>query len=160
MRNNIKKLMLRKQSGDSGYLSLAVSFIILVIFTVVLLFVYMYGILCMNTSDNIDLVMTTYCKRMESQGCLTSNEVNEMKEQLAEYGMTNITVSGEGVESPTKIPYGEKVSIKVEGDIDYVDSSKMGNISGTIQFLRDFLNNQDIGKVTNRTMIKSGTSKC
>lgn len=158
MKNNIKKLLLRKQSGDSGYVTLAVSFIILVIFAVLLLFIYMYGILTMNTADNIDLVMTTYCKRMESQGYLSSSEVSEMEEQLAKYGMTNINTSGQGVRGP-KVPYGEKVSLVVRGDIDYVESDKMSNISGTISFLRDVLGDDDIGKSLHRTMVKSGTSK-
>lgn len=158
MKNNIKNVLLKKSSADAGYVSLAVSFILLVIFVVVLLFAYMYGILCMNTSDNIDLVMTTYCKRMESQGCLSQEEVDEMKDQLAEYGMVNIQVSGQGTDG-TKIAYGEKVAIIVKGDLDYVASAKMSDIKGTLEFLRTFLNDADIGRFSDRTMIKSGTSK-
>lgn len=56
MKKNIKNFVLKKHSGDAGYVSLAVSFVILVVFVVVLLFTYMYGILAMNTSDNIDLL--------------------------------------------------------------------------------------------------------
>lgn len=158
MKNSIKNVLLKKRSADAGYVSLAVSFILLVIFVVVLIFAYMYGILCMNTSDNIDLVMTTYCKRMESQGCLSQEEVEDMKEQLAEYGMVNVQVSGQGTDG-TKIPYGEKVEIIVKGDLDYVKSSKMSDIRGTLEFLRTFLNDSSVGRFDSRTMTKSGTSK-
>ena len=158
MKNSIKNILLKKRSADAGYVSLAVSFIILVIFVVVLLFAYMYGILCMNTSDNIDLVMTTYCKRMESQGCLSRDEVDEMKKQLSEYGMVNIRVSGPGTDG-NKIAYGEKVAIVVKGDLDYVASSKMRDIKGTLEFLRSFLNDSNFARFSNRTMTKSGTSK-
>ena len=145
---------------SAGYISLAVSFIILVVFIVVLLFTYMYGILAMNTTDNIDLVMTTYCKRMETQGCLTASEVDDMKNQLSEYGMVDITVSGQGVNTTAKVPYGDKVSIVVKCDLDYFNSAKMTDIKGTLLFFREFLNDNNFGTFRNRTMIKSGTSKC
>lgn len=158
MKKNIKNLLLKKHSGDTEYVSLAVSIVVLVIFVVMLIFTYMYSILCMNTSDNMDLVLTTYCKRMETQGCLTTSEVNDMKKELEEYGMINITVSGPGTDG-IQVPYGEKIYIQVKGDIDYVADSKMGSIKDTITFLRTFLNDPDIGTFRNRTMIKSGTSK-
>ena len=160
MKKNIKNFILKKHSGDAGYISLAVSFIILVVFIVVLLFTYMYGILAMNTTDNIDLVMTTYCKRMETQGCLTASEVDDMKNQLSEYGLVDITVSGQGVNTTAKVPYGDKVSIVVKGDLDYFNSAKMTDIKGTLLFFREFLNDNNFGTFRNRTMIKSGTSKC
>lgn len=158
MKNNIKKFLLKKHSADSVYLSLAVSAIIFVVFVVALLFTYLFGILCMNTADNIDLVMTTYCKRMESQGCLTQSEVEEMKEDLSEFGLMDIQVSGPGTDG-TPIAYGEKVSIVVTGDIDYVQSTQMGDIKNTVQGLRDFTGNQELGRFSGRTMTKSGTSK-
>lgn len=160
MRKTIKNFLIKKHSGDAGYVSLAVSFVILVVFVVVLLFTYMYGILAMNTSDNIDLVMTTYCKRMESQGCLTTSEVDEMKEQLAQYGLVNISVTGQGVGTRNKIAYGEKVSIVVKGDLDYVNSAKMNGVKDTLKYIREFLDDNNFGVFRNRVMTKSGTSKC
>lgn len=160
MKKNIKNFVLKKHSGDAGYVSLAVSFVILVFFVVVLLFTYMYGILAMNTSDNIDLVMTTYCKRMESQGCLTTSEVDEMKEQLSQYGLVNISVIGQGVGTTNKIAYGEKVSIVVKGDLDYVNSAKMDGVKDTLKYIREFLGDNNFGVFRNRVMTKSGTSKC
>lgn len=160
MKNKIKKILLKKESGDAGYLSLAISFVLLVFFAVTLLFIYMYGILAMNTSDNIDLVMTSYCKKMESQGYLTTSEVQDMENQLKEYGMTRVSTSGTGVKTTTKVPYGEKVSITVTGDLDYVNSPSMSSVSGTLKYLRQMLNNNDLGIIRNRVMTKSGTSKC
>ena len=160
MKKNIQNFVLKKHSGDAGYVSLAVSFVILVVFVVVLLFTYMYGILAMNTSDNIDLVMTTYCKRMESQGCLTTSEVDEMKEQLSQYGLVNISVIGQGVGTTNKIAYGEKVSIVVKGDLDYVNSAKMDGVKDTLKYIREFLGDNNFGVFRNRVMTKSGTSKC
>lgn len=52
--------------------------------------------------------------------------------------MVNITVSGQGVNTTTKVPYGDKVSIVVKGDLDYFNSAKMTDIKDTLLFLESF----------------------
>lgn len=158
MNNAFKKIITKKHSGDSAYVSLAISFILFVTFVVTMLFMYLYSICCMNTSDNIDLLVTTYCKRMESQGCLSSGEVDDLKAALREYGVQNPQVDGPGTDG-TKIAYGEKVSIIVTGDLDYAESPKLVDFKGTVLYIRN-LTKSNLGKVSGIRFVKTGTSKC
>lgn len=158
MNNALKKLIIKKHSGDSAYVSLAVSFILFVIFVVTLLYMYLYSICCMNTSDNIDLLVTTYCKRMETQGCLSSGEIDDLKAELREYGVDNPEINGPGTDG-TKIAYGEKVSIIVTGNLNYAESPKMADFKDFLDFLKDKFG-ITIGNVGGIRFVKTGTSKC
>lgn len=157
MKNSLKNIILDKRSGDSAYVGLAISFIIFTIFAGVMLFTYMIWMLSMNSVSNIDLILTTYCKRMETQGCLNAIEVDSMKEELKKYGFINVTVSGTGIDG-TKQQYGSEIKIEVQGDIDYVNDEKFEGVKNTILYLRR-ITNSDIGIYQNRDIIKTGISK-
>lgn len=158
MRNKLTKILLSKKKANA-YVDASVVTIILTTFFIVLIFAYMIWMLQINTSDNINLVVTTYCKKMETQGCLTTNDLNKMKAELNKYGVINILISGRGTNGIVQ-PYGAEIEISLNGDIDYVNNTEQNEIvKNTIIKMRKYFNNNTFGIIKNITCTKRGTSK-
>lgn len=154
---NLKKIVFEKQAA-SAYIDAAVLIILLSMYFITMIFAYMIWMLQINTSDNINLVLTTYCKKMETQGCLSATEINKMKAELNEFGYINVSVSGTGTDG-VKQSYGSDIEINVKGDIDYVNASEKEEIKNVILNFRTFLSDPSFGVIKDIQVSKCGTSK-
>ena len=110
-----------------------------------------------DTVNNIDLVITTYMKVMETNGCMTDTDKNDMVAELKEFGLNNVEVSGIGTDG-TKQAYGNSLTLTVKGDID-ITVSEQSSVSNVIKGLRNWLGNNELFVYTGSTFNKDGMSK-
>ena len=68
-----------------------------------------------GTKQSCDQIARTYILRMESVGYLTDEDINQMKNDLAELGITNISTTGTTTASNPS-SYGERITLQFSGD--------------------------------------------
>lgn len=149
--------LLKKNNGDAAYIGMAVSFVLFSMFISVMIFFYMLWMLEMDTVNNIDLVITTYMKVMETDGCMSDTDKNAMIAELKEFGLNNVQVSGIGTDG-TKQTYGNSLTLTVRGDID-ITASEESSVSNIIKGLRSWLGDSRLFVYTGSTFNKDGMSK-
>lgn len=102
-----------KHQGDMGIGSMFV-----VVFTLmmalILIMAYASWHSKLAAQDSIYLTVGTYLKSIESSGCLTEEQKEQLVNELERYGMENINLEGTTL---AYVPYGGKVTLHVRGRV-------------------------------------------
>lgn len=97
---------------DKGLIDQALGIIITVIFIVILVLGFMYYSSWIKTKNDIDATCRKYMLRMETDGYLTTQNKNDMTDELEDLGVININFNGTTL---TEVPYGTKITLQVSG---------------------------------------------
>lgn len=103
------------RSRDKG------SFYDILIQCMLFIFVCIFIVACFDymkvvgTKQACGQIARAYILRMESEGYLTSEDLNQMKNELTELGIINISTSGTTtINNPSQ--YGEQITLQFSGD--------------------------------------------
>lgn len=110
----------------------------------------------MNLNDKIDLIQTTYMKRMETTGYLTDTDKMSLVHELEEAGFTNVDVTGS---TTTHQEYGKPIQIRISGLVDLADMDNFDVIAPVIVYFRNTFGLSDFGTLDYVNHTFKGTSK-
>lgn len=137
-----------KHQGDMGIGSMFV-----VVFTLmmalILIMAYASWHSKLAAQDSIYLTVGTYLKSIESSGCLTEEQKEQLVNELERYGMENINLEGTTF---THVPYGGKVTLRVRGRVHLSEVPDLIIEDNDIRFNQDSYIEVDI--------LRSGISFC
>ncbi len=116
--------MQKKRRGGTRVVSASFVLMTLVVVTVFLLFTMSNHYKNLNDLSKVNIILRTYLLRTETKGYLSASEVADLLQELRDSGMTNIQVSGNFAADATgnvrrnygKVPFGEEVLLRIEGD--------------------------------------------
>lgn len=103
--------MKRKRRGFEEFFAAPV--ILLFLFAVVFYFVNLTA--DMDKSRQLNLVLRRYTMLMETKGCLTVSDRDQLVLELEELGAGNIRFNGNPVE---KVGYGDAVVLSISGELE------------------------------------------
>lgn len=106
----MKKLKLQDKGGFYDFLIQCM----LTLFICILIVVCFDYMKIVGTKQSCDQIARAYILRMESVGYLTDAEINQMKSELAELGITNISTAGTTTAS-NPAGYGERITLQFSG---------------------------------------------
>lgn len=131
-----------KHDGDMGIGSMLVMIITFMI-AIILIMAYASWHSKLAAQDSIYLTVGTYLKSIESSGYLTSEQKEQMINELEGYGMENISLEGTSMNS---VPYGNKVTIHVRGKVHLSNVPSLCIENGEISFSQDSCMEVDISR--------------
>lgn len=76
-----------------------------------------------SARDNVYQLSRRYILRMETEGCLDSTLESSLRTDLANAGMSNISLTGT---TTSEVDYGNVIVLKISGDLDINSYSTTG----------------------------------
>lgn len=106
----------------------------------------------------MNLIQTSYMKKMEIAGYLTNEDEVALKKELSDAGIKNVSLTGT---TTSQKVYGQPIDLVITGDVNLSDASisSFSHFADTVEFLQKKLKLDNFGKFTYNKRI-SGTSKC
>lgn len=163
--------IIRKQDDGETVLTL---FPIALTAIVVLALVVMFAgwISNVDKKDEVDQIARKYMLKIETQGYLGTEDVKELKDELADIGMININVTQaerngvtyktttQAVFEANNTTYGDQIYLVIVGDLPIVnysvDTSANKNQFMHVLFKNDYITYKVIKSSTSKTIDKGG----
>lgn len=105
----MKKLQ-KLKSKKGGILDICVVVLITVLFAFAIILASMNDIGSINTNSEAHRIARNYMLKIESSGCLNSDDSTKLKEKLESIGLSNIDLSGTTM---TKVNNGDDVYLNI-----------------------------------------------
>lgn len=122
-----------KHKGDMGIGSMLVMILTLMM-ALILIMAYASWHSKLAAQDSIYLTVGTYLKSIESSGCLTEEQKEQLVSELERYGMENINLEGTTL---AHVPYGGKVTLRVRGRVHLSEVPDLNIENNEISFRQD-----------------------
>ncbi len=122
-----------KHQGDMGIGSMLVMILTLMM-ALILIMAYASWHGRLAAQDSIYLTIGTYLKSIESSGCLTEEQKEQLVNELERYGMENINLEGTTL---AHVPYGSKVTLRVRGRVHLSEVPDLVIEDNDIRFNQD-----------------------
>ena len=145
-RKTWKKRKPVKHKGDMGIGSMLIMILTLMM-ALILIMAYTSWHSKLAAQDSIYLTVGTYLKAIESSGCLTEEQKEQLVNELERYGMENINLEGTTL---AHVPYGSRVTLRIRGRVHLSEVPDLIIENNDIRFSQDSYIEVDI--------LRSGTS--
>lgn len=157
MKKVVKKILNYKSKGDQ-FIEASVCILATVICSACIILCFSVWMTQYNTNDTLNLIQTSYMKKMEIEGYLTSEDEATLKKELSDAGIKNVSLSGT---TTSQKLYGQPIELVITGDVNLSDASisSFSYFADTVELLQKKLKIDNFGKFTYNKRI-SGTSKC
>jgi hypothetical protein len=156
MKNTMKKFFKIKSEGDQ-FVEASICILATLICSVCIMLCFSVWMTQYSTNDSLNLIQTSYVKKMETTGYLSNEDEVSLKKELADAGIQNVSLSGTTF---TKQAYGEPIELVIEGEVNLSNSGvkNFKRFAGTVEFLQKKLKIERFGKFTYNKKV-AGTSK-
>ena len=100
-----------------------------------------------SANDSLNLIQTSYIKKMETTGYLSNEDEVSLKKELDDAGIQNVSLNGTTF---TKQAYGEPIELVITGEVNLSNSGvkNFKHFAGTVEFLQKKLKIERFGKFT------------
>lgn len=113
-----KSRMLKKHQGGM-FIGNMIIVITLILVAIVLIMSYASWHSQLSAKDTVDLIADSYIRSMESSGCLTDIQQDQLLNELESKGVTDIDLSGTTINS---VEYGQKLVLHITGTLHFSGS--------------------------------------
>ncbi len=133
------KKLISKHEGDIGIGSMIIM-ILTIFISIILIMAYTSWHTKLAVKDSIILTVSSYLKSVETAGYLTAEQQQELKAELQEFGLENISFEGSSL---VPVAYGNRVYLHVTGRL-HLQTTPSLVITDQIQFTQDSYMDVDI----------------
>jgi hypothetical protein len=157
MKKVVKKILKYKSNGEQ-FIEASICILATTICSACIILCFSVWMTQYSTNDTLNLIQTSYMKKMEIAGCLTSEDEIALKKELTNAGIKNVSLTGT---TTSQTVYGQPIDLVITGDVNLSDASisSFSHFADTVEFLQKKLKIENFGKFTYNKRI-SGTSKC
>ncbi|GEM_PF-2135431 len=157
MKKVVKKILKYKLNGEQ-FIEASVCILATVICSACIILCFSVWMTQYSTNDTLNLIQTSYMKKMEIAGYLTNEDEVALKKELSDAGIKNVSLTGT---TTSQKVYGQPIDLVITGDVNLSDASisSFSHFADTVEFLQKKLKIDNFGKFTYNKRI-SGTSKC